>query len=150
MTYIRPVVLAIACAFLGVAAWPADPEDHKVHRPEPAASPAKDDMARMDIQMKSMQEMNEKMMSAKTPKERNALMADHMTAMQVGVSMMSDAGQDSMKGGMPADTGTRQQMVGKQMDMMETSMQMMDKRMGLMETSMQMMMERLPAPPPSS
>lgn len=107
-------------------------------------------MAKMDIQMKSMQEMNEKMMSAKTPKERNALMADHMVAMQLGMSMMSGAGKDSMKGGMPADTGTRQQMVGKQMDMMETTMQMMDKRMGMMETSMQMMTNRLPALPPSS
>lgn len=150
MTYIRPVVLAIACAFLGVAAWPADPEDHKVHRPEPAASPAKDAMAKMDIQMKSMQEMNEKMMSAKTPKERNALMADHTVAMQLGMSMMSGAGKDNMQGGMPADTGTRQQMVGKHMDMMETTMQMMDKRMGMMETSMQMMTNRLPVPPPSS
>jgi hypothetical protein len=149
MTYIRPVVLAIACAFLGVAAWPADPADHKVHHPETAASSAKDDMAKMDIQMKSMQEMHEKMMSAQTSEERKALMADHMVAMQAGMSMMREAGKDSMKGDMPADTGTRQQMMEKHMDMMDTTMQMMEKRMGMMETTMQMMMDRLP-PPPSS
>jgi len=33
---------------------------------------------RMDEQMKSMQVMHDKMMAAKTPEERNALMSDQM------------------------------------------------------------------------
>ena len=35
------------------------------------------DMARMDTQMKAMRQMHDKMMAAKSPDERNALMAEH-------------------------------------------------------------------------
>ena len=37
---------------------------------------------RVEPRMKAMQEMHQKMMHAKTSEERNALMADHMKAMQ--------------------------------------------------------------------
>ena len=65
--------------------------------------------------MKAMQEMHAKMMAAKTPEERNALMADHMKAMRGGMAMMEGmSGMGSMGGmgaasappqGMPADYG---------------------------------------------
>ena len=97
-----------------------------------------DQMARMDAQMKTMQGMHEKMMSAKTPEERSKLMAEHMKTMQDGMAMMggmSGAGMGDMKGmqGMTGDMGARHQM--------------MEKRMEMMQTMMKMMMDRMPATP---
>ena len=99
-----------------------------------------DQMARMDAQMKTMRDMHEKMMSAKTPEERNKLMADHIKSMQDGMAMMNMmggsgmGGMGGMQGGkpMPGDLNQRQQM--------------MEKRMDMMQSMMQMMMDRLPAP----
>lgn len=116
----------------------------EAHHPEGAASTAKiakpgaskavvkESLNKMDTKMMAMHEMHEKMMAAKTPEERNALMADHMKAMQDGMSMMGGMGPDSkatMKGSMPSDPVARQQMMEKRMDMMESMMQMMMDRM---------------------
>lgn len=88
---------------------------------KPAGMP---DMAMMDKHMKAMQAMHEKLANAKTPAEREALMAEHMKLMQEGMSMM---------GGMaPTKAPTaaaRQQMMEKRMDMMQSMMQMMMDRM---------------------
>lgn len=97
-----------------------------------------DQMARMDAQMKTMREMHEKMISAKTPEERSKLKAEHMKTMQDGMKMMgsmSGAGMGDMKGipGMTGDMGARQQM--------------MEKRMEMMQTMMPMMMDQMPAAP---
>ena len=97
---------------------------------------ASPDMAHMDTQMKAMREMHDKMMAAKTPEERNALMAEHMKTMQEGMTMMNGMpreGMGGMKGGMKGD--------------MTTQHQMMEKRMEMMQSMMQMMMDRLPAAP---
>jgi hypothetical protein len=93
-------------------------------------------MAGMDTQMKAMQEMHDKMMAAKTPEERNALMAEHMKTMQDGLAMMngmSSGGMGGMKCGMKGD--------------MAEHHQMMEKRMEMMQSMMQMMMDRLPVTP---
>ena len=90
-------------------------------------------MAMMDAQMKTMQGMHGKMMSAKTPEERSKLMAEHMKSMQDGMKMMegmSGTGMGDMKGmqgmqGMTGDMGARQQMLEKRMEMMQTMMKMM-------------------------
>lgn len=153
MKTIHSFVLATACVVLGSAAWAADKKDHESHHPEetaavsssaPAAmsgnAAAKDTMARMDMQMKMMRDMHEKMMNAKTPEEHDALMAEHMKTMMGGMSMMGGmggAGKAGMKGGMSADD-------------MATRQQMMEKRMEMMETTMHMMMDRLPQPPTKS
>ena len=97
-------------------------------------------MAAMDAQMKAMREMHEKMVNAKTPEERNALMADHMKTLQGGMAtmnMMGGAGMGAMgamgamQGGkpMPGDMNQRQQMMEKRMDMMQSMLQMMVDRM---------------------
>ena len=52
-------------------------------------------MAAMEPRMKAMKDMQQKMMAAKSPAERQALMADHMKAMQEGMAMMKE-----MHGGM--------------------------------------------------
>lgn len=89
--------------------------------------PAMPDNSKM---MQTMHEMHEKMMNAKTPEERNALMVDHMKTMQDGMSMMSSMkNAEQMKGGMPSEMAGRQQMMEKRMEMMESMMQMMLDRM---------------------
>lgn len=150
MKFIRPLVMVSTMALLGSTAWAED-----AHHPEAAASAAKapkavaakaapakpvakESMKKMDQQMMDMRAMHDKMMNAKTPEERSALMADHMKVMQDGMAMMGGmsgmgaAAPDGMKGGMPAD--------------MATHHQMMEKRMEMMESMMQMMMDRLPPP----
>ena len=135
-------VLAIAA--FGAPTWAAQDDQHQAHHPAGAASastsktmPGKSrpDMARMDSQMKAMQGMHEKMMAAKTPVERTALMAEHMKTMQDGMAMMS--------GMSPGDTGG---MGGMKSDMAGHH-QMMEKRMEMMQAMMQMMMDRLPSTP---
>ena len=79
------VTLAGCSSFPGSAAKQA--EAHETHHPAADAAP-RVDPARFDQQMKTMQEMHQKMMAAKTPAERAALMKDHMKAMQDGMAMM--------------------------------------------------------------
>ena len=107
--------------------------------------------------MKSMQEMHQKMMGAKTPAERQALMADHMRAMQGGMAMMKE-----MHGGMPdiGGTGGMQGMQGMQgmagmgngkgmtADVAKRH-QMMTDHMATMQMMMDMMADRMPAAPAS-
>ena len=127
------VALLIAAGF--ASAQPKE-QDHQAHHPEGAASAAKGtDMA---AKMKAMQDMHQKMMDAKTPEERQALMGEHMKAMQGGMGMMKQmsgkgGGAASMKKGMPADPKAR--------------MEAMEQRMDMMQTMMEMMMDRMPAAP---
>ena len=105
------------------------------------------DMSKMDAQMKQMRDMHEKMMAAKTPEDRNKLMAEHMKTMQDGMKMMEGmggagmSGMDGMKGmgDMKGGQGAAGDMTGHH--------QMMDKRMEMMQSMMQMMMDRMPAAP---
>ena len=109
------------------------------------------DMSKMDAQMKKMRDMHEKMAAAKTPEDRNKLMAEHMKTMQDGMQMMggmsspgmggSGSGMGDMKGmpGMGANSGTPGDMAARQ--------QMMEKHMEMMQSMMQMMMDRMPPAP---
>ena len=89
----------------------------------------------MQDRMKAMREMHDKMMKAKTPEERQALMAEHMKTMQDGMQMMKGmgGGMGAMGGmdakGMPADLAQRQRMMEARMDMMQMMMDMMMQRM---------------------
>ena len=62
--------------------------------------------------MKSMQEMHDKMMAAKTPEERSALMAEQMKTMQNGMTMMNGMSAGAM-GGMKGDMAANHQMMEK-------------------------------------
>ncbi|MDP1648351.1 MAG: hypothetical protein Q8M01_09150 [Rubrivivax sp.] len=92
-------------------------------------------MAAMDGQMKNMRDMHTKMMNAKTPEERQALMGEHMKAMQGGMGMMNGmSGMSGMGGmsdskGIPADMAQRHAMMTQHMAMMQTMMDMMSQRM---------------------
>ncbi|WP_157264192.1 hypothetical protein [Azohydromonas aeria] len=157
----RPLAItALLAAFSLGACAQLKPDEHAAHHPEGASAPAAstpaapavagteqaspmgsaNQMARMDQHMKAMREMHEKMARASTPKEREALMAEHMKLMQEGMgSMRPGAGMGGMGGmGMmggattPADPTSR--------------MQIMEKRMDMMQSMMEMMMDRMPAP----
>ena len=141
MKRLHSLMLAMAIGALGGPTLAAQEDAHKGHHPKGAASasaskglPGKSsaDVARMETQMKTMREMHDKMMAARTPEERNALMAEHMKAMQEGMSMMDSMSQRGMSG-MKGDMAARHQM--------------MEKRMEMMQSMMQMMMDRLPATP---
>ena len=107
----------------------------------------------MHDHMKAMQAMRDKMMNAKTPVERQALMEEHMKSMHEGMAMMK--GMKDMKGmggmhgkaGMPGMSG----MKDMPMDMSKHH-QMMEMRMDMMQTMMEMMMQRMPGAtvPPAS
>ena len=125
-------------------------DEHAGHHPEPASPAAtatpkanmpssqvsQDMMKKMDEQMKAMQEIHQKMINAKTPEERSAIMAENMKAMQSGMSMMRVAGMMGMpmKDGMPMMEG------------MHMQHQMMQKRMEMMTNMMQMMMDQTSNP----
>ena len=126
-------VLAFAAA-LSTGALAQSDKEHAAHHPEGASAPAAKATpkaaapAQMDMQMKSMQEMHEKMMAAKTPDERQALMTEHMKSMQGGMAMMGQMKAPDAKGsGKPMSP----EMMGKRMDMMEMMMQMMMDREGM-------------------
>ena len=123
MKFIHPIVLTTALSFLGTAAWAADQDDHKAHHPEAAAPSSQtpaggagDAVAKPPMaNMRAMSDMHDKMMNAKTPEERQAVMADHMKGMPMkeGMPMMGGSrdgkndmggmGQGQMKGSMPSN-----------------------------------------------
>ena len=141
MKLVRPLSIAAALIAMSAPTWAAQHDLHKGHHPAasvPAATaksmPDKTtpEMAQMANQMKAMQEMHNKMMTAKTPEERNALMADHMKSMQDGMGMMKGmGGMGAMSGpkASPADMAQRQAQMEQRMDMMQTMMEMMADRL---------------------
>lgn len=152
------LALAAALAFSSTSALAANHEqDHTEHHPEAPATvaPAPDMGAKvppqaMQKQMQAMKAMHEKMMNAKTPEERSALMAEHMQTMRDGMGMMQKMGQSGGMGGMSGMGGMGGMGApkgGKAMacDMHE-SHRMMGMRMEMMESMMQMMMDRMPSP----
>ena len=115
--------LALLLASSASGASQGTPDPHQAHHP--AAAPA---AGQMDA-MQGMHQMHERMMAAKTPAEREALMREHLQAMQAGMAAMRS---DSMPGPMNCDPGMREAR--------------MEHRMQMMEMMMQMMMDRMPPP----
>jgi len=122
--------LATACASPGAMnAAPASPGVTNASTP--------DRMAAMDLQMKTMHEMHQKMTNAKTPEESQALMADHMKAMQGGMAMIKEMHGMHAMGGMGGGTGMPTDMAKRH--------QMMTDHMAMMQMMMDMMMQRVPS-----
>lgn len=154
MTTSRTLAALSVAALLGACAnpGPMNAASPAAGTP-PMAMGASGSMAVPDARMKAMQEMHQKMANASTPAERQALMADHLKAMQGGMAMMkemhtmhgaggmggmgmmgSPGGAAPMAGmgdgkGMPADMTKRHQMMTDHMAMMQTMMDMMADRM---------------------
>jgi hypothetical protein len=146
-----------------------NPQDHSVHHAEgaasapaasapsaPAQAAAPDNFGR---QMQMMEDMHKRMQVAKSPAEKQALLAEHTKLMQSGMEMMSQMRQGSgmgMMGGMGGSPGAGMQ--GKPpgrpnssaMGGMNGMMDMhgaMERRMAMMEQMMQMMVDREAAMP---
>ncbi|WP_410498851.1 hypothetical protein [Chitinibacter sp. S2-10] len=150
MNLVRPLIIATTFAFLSTAALaedahhPASAASSAKAKPAHTASPmvSKESMQKMDQQIKAMQDMHAKMLNAKTPEARNALMTEQMKVMQDGMAMMSS--MPMMSGMMDGKMGMMGGKNGMAMDV-AASHQMMEKRMKMMESMMQMMMDRMPA-----
>jgi hypothetical protein len=103
-------------------------------------------MGQMDQQMKKMQTLHDKMMSAATPEERQKLMDEHRKVMQDGMGMMNQmlqggqmvGGMGGMVGGTmdtkekAADGNAQVQMWKKGIDMMAIMQMMMMDQLGMM------------------
>ena len=112
------LVLLAGCSALPSTEGKQD-KDHALHHPPTASAAMKSDQ-----QMAQMREMHRKMMAARTPRERQGLMAEHMNAMQGGMSMMCQMGATpgARTGAPPEDTMKRC------MAMKDMTMQMMQDR----------------------
>ncbi|QCB46176.1 hypothetical protein [Hydrogenophaga sp. PAMC20947] len=147
MKFVRTlsILTAVAATTMATSVWAASDTQHDSHHPATApstqvaqAAPATpgmgmgmSGMAEMPeyvTQMGSMQTMHDKMMAAKTPEERNALMTEQMKLMQAGMGLMGRMGPGAMAG-KPGDMAARQGMMEQRMDMMQSMMQMMMDRM---------------------
>ena len=135
---VRNLALALALFAVGAPSWAAQHDQHKAHHPAGSASAAASksmpgkttpEMVRMDNHMKAMQEMHDRMMAAKTPEERNAMMGEHMKTMQEGMSMMKGMGGMAGPKSRPTNITERQTMMERRMDMMQTMMEMMVDRL---------------------
>jgi len=143
--------------FLVAASVPArsatTPEGYAAHHPTATASAPSLDAGRFGQQMQTMQVMHQRMLSAKTPDERAALMGEHMKAMQDGMAMMSQMGGEMPMGGMGMwGMGTKG--MGKDGSAMpmhkgerSSEHESMRRRMDMMQMMMQMMMDRQAALP---
>ena len=138
MKLVRPLSLALSLCAVAAPTWAAQHDQHKGHHAAGSAAAAASksmpgkttpEMARMANHMKAMQEMHDKMMAAKTPEERNALMAEHMKTMQEGMSMMKGMGGMGGPKSPPTSMTERQTMMEQRMDMMQTMMEMMADRL---------------------
>ena len=123
-----PMALVISVASTLIACNTAPPMPMAMAA-KPAVTPP-DHLAHLDTQTKTMQAMHEKMMAAKTPEARNALMAEHMKSMQDGMKMMEGMASPGMKG-MSGEMGAHHAMMEKRMAMMQTMMKMMMDRMSV-------------------
>ncbi|SCK20399.1 hypothetical protein VAR608DRAFT_1513 [Variovorax sp. HW608] len=148
----RSVFLFVVAAALSTGAFAQSSDaEHATHHPSAATAKARKPAAKstaptpsqMNMQMKAMEEMHAKILAAKTPEERQALMADHMKVMNDGMAMM-----DQMRKGTPGPGMGGMGMEG--MGAMHGDHEMMSRRMDMMEHMMQMMMDRESAPAPAT
>ena len=138
MKLVRPLSLFLTLCAVGAPSGAVQHDQHQAHHPAGSASAAAakpmpgkttPELARMANQMGAMQEMHDKMMGTKTPEERNALMAEHMKAMQEGMRMMKGMGGMTGPKSPPTNMVERQTMMEQRMDMMQTMMEMMVDRL---------------------
>ena len=133
------IVAALTTAFAGSAHAQAEPAPAGM---APMTMAAPGSMTAMEPRMMAMKNMHQKMMAARSPAERQALMAEHMKAMQGGMALMKEkqggkhamggmAGMTSMGDGpiMQAEMAKREQMMSDHTATMQMMMDMMTQRM---------------------
>jgi hypothetical protein len=136
----RSIAIVVGAAIL-LAAGMSVAQDAKVPAPKSssAAQSGSPGAAQMNEHMTRMQALHEKLATAATPDERQALMAEQRLEMQQGMAMMDD--MQGMQHGGPMMGGAGSGMKGKAVDQ-KTQMQMMDQRMDMMQLMMQSMMDQ--------
>ena len=158
MPVIRTLVALSVAAFASACASPANTNADASAGMAPMAMAAPGSMAEMEPRMKAMHEMHQKMAKADTAAERQALMADHMKAMQGGMTMMKEMHAQHAGGGMAGmgtmgSQGSAAPMAGMGdgkgvPDEMAKRHQMMADHMAMMQMMMDMMADRMtPAAP---
>lgn len=111
------VLTATAMAAQAAAPEPAPAADDPHHtQSAPAASTTKD----INVQLQHMRQMHDRMLAAKTPAERQALMAEYRQVMGTGMMMMQQMYGKSGQSGKPGAM-----MHPGMMDMMGMMMTMM-------------------------
>ena len=146
MTSLRTTV-TVAIVFSLLSACAQTPVGQASAGPGAVATVSDKRMAMMDMQMKSMRDMHEKMMRARSPEERSALKSEHAKLMRDGMAMMGGMGPDGMSGmkgmhgmgAMPGGAPAPGDMAIRQ--------EMMEKHMAMMQSMMQMMMDQMPPEP---
>lgn len=134
----RHVLAFAAAAVLSAGAFAQADKDRAGNRPTGASAPATTAAkaraatapkaptpTQVDAQVKAMHEMHEKMAAARTPEERQALMAEHMKTMHDGMAMMHEMHEDGGPGAGMGGMSMGPRAMGRRMDMMEEMMQMM-------------------------
>jgi hypothetical protein len=186
MKFIRSIMFVSLSILLSPMLLAADKDDHIAHHASAAVSSTTskttsqtalphnamthEEMEKIDSQIKVMRNIHTKMMNATSTEERKQHMAEHMKAMQGGMSMMGDmpmmcdtammnmpktgksaSDEHAMMSTMQHQHNIKTDSKGAAADGMKCSMgrsmeahhQMMAKRMQLMETLVQMMMDRM-------
>lgn len=84
------VMLSLGATVQAAPAASAPAEQHEQHHAAPARTKvaAKASTAKVDAQMQRMRQMHDKMMAAKTPEARQALMTEYGDVMNRGMAMM--------------------------------------------------------------
>lgn len=145
MTSTRSLIALSLAAFAAACASPETPTMASP-MPEMVMSGAAMPMAAMDARTQAMHDMHHKMRDAQTPLQRQALMADHMAAMQGGMAKMNE--MHGSKPGMGGMQGMQGMGDGKAMPPgMAQRHQMMSEHMATMQLMMDMMKQRMPATP---
>jgi hypothetical protein len=134
-------VLCLAAVLLaplgGSAAGSARAEEHGAHPLAVAASaptPAPGAAMQTPPELSAMREMRDKMAAARSPDERQALMAEHMKAMQDGLQMMKRTNSTPAPVTMGADMAKHHEMMMGRMDMMQTLTEMVMQRLPVSNT----------------
>lgn len=169
----KPLALAMLIGMATFSASAQTAAEHAQHHPDGAAAPSQaapatpeQQMSAMDKQLQLMRDMSRKLADAKTPQERQAVMAEHQKTMQDSMKMMGQmqgmpmGGMGMMSGpmmmggtGMPGGSATPPSAAGSTAapapgmgpQMMGQMMQrhaLMEKRMDMMQAMMQMWMDR--------
>ena len=130
----------LSAMVLPAAAFASDPAPQHDHTHAASSHSSQSNSAAPMAALHDMRAMHEKIMSAKTPAERRALMADHLKAMQKGMSAMQQMG--SCCGGKDSSKS-----MAMRMDMMTMMMQMMMDRQRMKAG---MGMDRMMSHPPKA
>lgn len=136
MNHLRNITLT--AVLLGLTYFAYAETDHSAHDmpSATAATPSShsDMMKKMDSQIQAMKDMHQKMSTASTDTERQALMKDHMKVMREGMQMMSSHAGGEMKCREEGKKSSKKhhQMMEKHKAMMQSMMQMMNDHMEFM------------------